>query len=309
MSRSVEALRKAGFRVVVDETCDLPGGLAALPPEQLAATFHRLVADPEVDAILGAVGGWTINSVLSHLDYTHIAASRKVIVGYSDLAALLWAILARAGLVTFHGPTVLPEWGEAGGVAPYTRDNFLRVVSGFDRPVEFRPPERYTDEFLAWDQDDSRPRALRPASSWVSFRHGTAEGPLIGGCMSTFALQLGTEFMPPLDGAILFLEEEDKAPDRYLAYLESFRQQGVFDAVAGLIVGRFSRPRAMLNGFADMLEPLEIALRGVEIPIALDVDLGHTEPMLTLPMGARATLDCRQPTPSIYLVESAVADP
>ena len=97
--------------------------------------------------------------------------------------------------------------------------------------------------------------------------------------------------MPPLDGAILFLEDEETTPDRYLAYLESFRQHDVFDKINGLIMGRLSRPRKMRNLFFDFDEPLRLVLRDSAFPVALDVDLGHTEPMLTLPVGGDRLFD------------------
>lgn len=291
LQRGVEALSACGFRVRVDETCYRAAGLAADGPRELAEVLHKHLRDPEVDGLVAALGGWTINSVLPWIDYGLVRESAKALVGYSDVSALLLAVLAKARLVTYHGPAVLPEWGEWGGPSQYTRDAFLNEVSGRSPPA-WVAPAYSTDELLEWGRNDSRPRRMTPCGAWRAYKHGVGLGQLIGGCLTTLALQMGTPYMPALDGSVLFVEDEELTPDRFLALMESMRQRGAFSGLAGLIVGRPSRPRAMRNGFDDFVAALDIVLREATIPVALDVDIGHTEPMLTLPIGATAELRC-----------------
>lgn len=304
--RGVAQLEASGFRVKIAQSCSVPGGLTALPPLALADEFHALLDDDSVQAILAAVGGWTINTVLPHIDYSRVRRARKVIIGYSDISALLLAIYHRARLITCHGPALLPEWGEAGGVHAYTRQRFLEQVCEA-RPAGLLPePSEWTDEFLAWGLDDIRPRKLRHSEGWRSLSDGSAEGVLIGGCIPTVDLLFGTPFFPDLSGAILFLEDEETTPDKLRSFLESFRQRGFFDRVNGLILGRISRPRAMLTAYKDLHEVVRLSTLGYSLPVAVDVDLGHTEPMVTLPVGTRARLDCRGGRAKIMLLEPAV---
>ena len=308
LARAVRALEDTGFQVQVDTTCLEPGSLTALPAKQLAERFHSLLEDTGIGAIVSAVGGWTTNCMLPHIDYALVRSSRKVICGYSDVAALLWAICAKARLVCFHGPAALSEWGEAGGVWSYTQKSFLNMVCARSSLGSQEPPPSWSDEFLAWDVDDVRRRESLGRSEWHILQGGRAEGILVGGCMATLALQLGTDYIPDLSGAILFLEEEESTPDKYYGHLVSLRQHGVFDSIGGLIVGRLSRPSAMRNGYRDFREPLDCALTGYDFPVLCDVDLGHTEPMLTLPIGARARLRCDLPDQGCIQVLDAVVE-
>ena len=45
------------------------------------------------------------------------------------------------------------------------------------------------------------------------------------------------------------------------------------------------------------------------IPVASDLDFGHTDPKLTLPIGVQAALTCSAQNVSLSLVEPAVREP
>lgn len=76
-----------------------------------------------------------------------IAANPTILCGYSDITSLHHGIHRATGLVTFHGPAVIPQWGAVGGPFDYTVDHFQRVVG------EARPPGRLphsaTDEVIS----------------------------------------------------------------------------------------------------------------------------------------------------------------
>ena len=75
----------------------------------------------------------------------------------------------------------------------------------------------------------------------MTIRGGTAQGPLLGGCLETICWHLkGSSAWVDPEGAILVLETSEEAPpppyvDSYLTDLE---QLGVFDAAAALVVAR-----------------------------------------------------------------------
>ena len=286
-------LHSLGLRTRLMTNAGARDGFAAGTPEQRAADIHEAFLDPEVSVVLAAIGGYNSNQLLPHLDFDLIAAHPKIIQGYSDITWLLWAIAVRSGLRTFHGPALVPEMGEFPEVLPLT-DRFLRAAWFGGEPVEFAPADDWTDEFLDWfaQADLVRPRALVPGSGWRTIRGGRSEGWLFGGNLETIAWHLrGSSLWLDLTGALLFLEVSEDAPspaevDSYLTDLEHL---GVFEQVSGLLFGR------PLRYPASQAEPLlDVVRRHTErsgIPVLADVDLGHTDPMLTLPLGATAHLD------------------
>ena len=65
--------------------------------------IHEAFLDNNVKAILTAIGGFNVNQILEHIDYEIIRQHPKILCGYSDITALLNAIYAKTGLITYHG--------------------------------------------------------------------------------------------------------------------------------------------------------------------------------------------------------------
>jgi muramoyltetrapeptide carboxypeptidase LdcA involved in peptidoglycan recycling len=298
-------LHSLGLRTRLMTNAGACDGFVAGTPEQRAADIHEAFLDPEVSVVLAAIGGYNSNQLLPHLDFDVIAAHPKIIQGYSDITWLLWAIAVRSGLRTFHGPALVPELGEFPEVLPLT-DRFLRAAWFGEEPVEFAPADYWTDEFLDWfaQADLARPRTLVPGSGWRTIREGAADGWLIGGNLETVAWHLrGSSLWPDLAGALLFLEVSEDAPSPAEAdsYLTDLEHLGVFEQARGLVFGRPLRyPATQLDALWSVVRA---RTERSGIPVLADVDLGHADPMLTLPIGARAHLDASART--FRLLESA----
>lgn len=292
VERGVDYLRTLGFEVRLMPNAGLSTGWTAGGGEQRADDINDAFADPDVSVVLAAIGGNHCAQLLPYLDLELITANPKVFQGYSDNSVLHWWFYERARLQTFHGPMLLSELAEFPEVLPYTATWMASAWAG-DRAA-FEPAEEWTDEFLDWSEqaDLVRARRSKPGAGWRCLREGVAEGHLLGGCLETVAWHIrGTEIWSDPQGALLFLEtsEEAPAPEYVDAYLTTLERVGVFDAVAGLIVGR-------PYGYGDddketLFEVIQRRTEAAGIPVLADVDIGHSDPMLTLPMGARARLD------------------
>jgi muramoyltetrapeptide carboxypeptidase len=284
-------------------SCDSSAGLTALEPRALAEELHRALRDPSIDGVIVACGGWTLLLVLPFLDYELIGASAKPVVGYSDAASLVNLVAQRADLVAFHGPMALPEWGEAGGSWELTSASFQRVV-GDESWSELAVPvaEVWSDEVLWWDREDDRAR--RGSSDGESTRvvraGAAADGVLWGGSIVALGLLAGTDLWPAPSGALVFLEAEAVAPDELAARLWQLRLAGAFDGAAAVMLGKIGQPRATSWGYADFDGVLAAAVPE-GIPLVAGLDIGHTEPMVTLPVGARAILSAEGSRPSLTL--------
>jgi muramoyltetrapeptide carboxypeptidase LdcA involved in peptidoglycan recycling len=133
-------------------------------------------------------------------------------------------------------------------------------------------------------------------------REGTAEGPIIGGCLETICWHLkGSPAWIDPDGAIYFLEmsEEAPSPEHVDAYLTDLEQLGVFEKCTGLL---FGRPM----GYSD--EDAETLWRVVEertaasgIPVLANIDCGHTDPMMTLPLGVPSRMKANPSSPALVV--------
>jgi muramoyltetrapeptide carboxypeptidase len=288
--RGTAYLESLGLRVKpMPHAAGIEGWISA-PPERRAADLHAAFADPAVRVVLCAIGGNHSNQVLPHLDFDLIRANPKVFQGYSDMTVLHWAIAEEAGLSTFYGPALVPELGEFPAVLPLT-DRSLRSAWFGDEPLRYEPATEWTDELLDWNRqlDLTRPRRLRPSEGWLTIRSGAAQGPLVGGCLETIGWHLkGSRYWPDFDGAILMLEtsEEKPSPAHVDSLLTDLGQLGVLDAIAGLV---YARPYGYDDAERETM--WHVLDAHVRCPTLADVDCGHTDPMLTLPLGQVVRLD------------------
>jgi muramoyltetrapeptide carboxypeptidase len=300
-------LESLALRVRVMPHAARTDGWASAPAKDRAADLHEAFLDDEVSVVLAAIGGNHSNQLLPHLDFDLLRAHPKVFQGYSDMTVLHWALLKHAGLSTFYGPALVSELGEHPAVLPFT-DRFLRAAWFGGEAIGFEPAAAWTDEFLDWNlkADLERPRELRPGSGWVVVREGAADGWLLGGCLESICWHLkGSASWIDPTGAILFLETSEEAPSpaHVDAYLTDLEQLGVFAAAAALVVARpygYDDART-----ARLWKVVRERTEASGIPVLANVDLGHTDPKLTVPLGARARLNTAGPT--FALLESPTA--
>ncbi|WP_439476944.1 S66 peptidase family protein [Brevundimonas sp.] len=265
--RGLRALEARGYRVVVSPSAEKRHGYLSAPERELAADLMAAFLDPGVDAIICAGGGTNANRLLKHLDYDAIRRNPKILVGLSNPTTVLNAIHARTGLVVFHGPVVVWNLGEPGGLDPFSTDNMWPMLE------------------QKW-----RERPIPPEPTWRWLRGGSASGPLLGGNLISLQCLLGTSHEPNWDGAILFWEDIAKPVNRLDLMLTHFRDVGVFDRIAGMVVGRLVACDEPKGGLS-LEHMLEEVLEGTEFPVLNAVSLGHTPEKVTLPVGAMAELN------------------
>ena len=127
---------------------------------------------------------------------------------------------------------------------------------------------------------------------------GTVTGELFGGCLEVLDWLRGTTARPGAAewrGRLFFVEpsEEKPTPGCQRRMLRSFGVLGVFDAIAGMLVGRLrdhsDAERAAFE--ATVLAIVSEEFGRPDLPIAANLPFGHTDPQWVLPLGVRAELE------------------
>ena len=183
----------------------------------------------------------------------------------------------------------------------YSYRQFDNVLLNATAPVLCQPPEEWT---TGSPRDDrARARLKQNGRRWL--RSARAQGRLIGGNLATLRTLAGTPFRPSFKDAVLFLEEVKTGPsflqevDQSLAHLAML---GVFADIRGLVVGKLNDATAFETRMFDQRISQHTA--GCDFPILSQVDLGHTDPKLSLPVGIQGSLDSA--TGLLNLAEVAV---
>ncbi len=258
LDAGIAFLEAAGFRVRCPENLQHQKGYLAGSDTHRAALLQAMLTDPDINAVMCVRGGFGCMRVLPLLDFDAIAQQPKIIVGYSDISALLAAIAQRAGFVTYHGPVV----AELGYANDATRSAFLNLMT------------------------NSKGYALRP-SNGVTVQGGQVRGLVTGGNLTTLCHLVGTPYAPRLDGCIVALEDHQEATYRIDRMLTQMKLSGVLDGVAGLVLGTFKN-----CGPLDMIiKIVRNIFKGRSLPILAGFDFGHGATNIAFPVGLSATLD------------------
>ena len=285
---AVESLQALGLRVRVGEHVMSRYGYLAGPDRDRAADINAAFADDEVRGVIALRGGWGAARALPHIDFDLIAANPKVLLGYSDITTLLNAVLAQSNLVSFHGPNATSPW------TGFTTREMRKIVFNGETPLMANP--RLRNGTLAVRANRTYP--IVP---------GRARGRLVGGNLTLLSALAGSPWFPDTTGAILFLEEVDEYIYRCDRMLTQLALAGVFEKVAGVVLGGFTDCDVSPSGygrfslhdvFAQHLAPLgKPAFSGAMI--------GHVSQKRTIPLGVEAEIDAEAGT--IQLLEPAVA--
>ncbi|MCJ1382962.1 hypothetical protein MMC17_006075 [Xylographa soralifera] len=278
------------------------------PTEQIAhrvAEIHQAFVDPTIHGIVCTIGGLSANELLPHIDYALIRSNPKPFCGYSDITLLHHAFYTKAGLRTFYGPAAIPQFGEHPHPFPFTAKHWLHVLQptspndGANAIVGSMPrSETWTQEFQDWEseEDGKRPRAMTPTKGWKWLRPGTAEGTIMGGCLPSILQLAGTPYFPSYTDTILLLEMPDWDAPGVGMPLEFARSNvadlvnmGVIGEIRGMVIGRpYQYDEEVWANWEAMIVEM---CAGTDFPILCNVDVGHTDPILTVPLGARCRLD------------------
>lgn len=251
--------------------------------------LNSLIHDPNVRCIMSTIGGMVSNSMLPYIDYEALRKDPKIIVGYSDVTAILFAIYSQTGLITYYGPALVASFGEMGYFLNQTYQYFNDVVEQPNFPYQITNPEFWTEDYVDWQKQSAV--KSKNKNSLVTLNNGQASGRLIAGNLNTISGIWGSKYMPEINqGDILLIEDSfiDAATvERSFSHLKLC---GVFDRIGGLIIGKHEKFDDKGSG-KKHYEILMEVIGKPTCPILAEYDCSHTHPMITLPIGSRVLLD------------------
>lgn len=227
------------------------------------AQLQAAVSDPDVQIIMALRGGYGCSRLLPHIDFEAIAASGKLLVGFSDITALHMGLMARTGAFSYAGPMVAGDFGSAEPVQ-FTLDNFWQCLAGPTHTI---------------------------SESVVGNPCIEVAGTVWGGNLAMVVSLLGTPYFPRIDGGILYLEDIAEHPYRVERLLLQLDQAGVLARQRAVLLGDFSGYKLAPNDngydFDTMLAHLRATL---PVPVLTGLSFGHIARRVTIPFGAQGRL-------------------
>jgi muramoyltetrapeptide carboxypeptidase len=245
------------------------GYFAGEDHERLAA-LDAALRDDRAAVLWAARGGYGVTRLLGRLDGAVLRRAPKLLVGFSDLTALLCWAYVHAGVPSIHGPVVaqldeLPE---------HDRERVFDLIAG------------------------ELPEPLLADEHSAALHGGRVEGPLIPANLEVLRSLIGTPHMPALAGAILAIEEVGERPYRLDRALTQLLDSGSLRGVAGVAVGDLHGCVEPDNGGSrgwSAAEVVEDRLARLGVPVLTGLAFGHAPGRnAALGFGVRGRLDADQ---------------
>jgi len=289
--RGIRVLNALGFRTRLGRvTRRLFGGsMLSAPDAERLKELEEAFSDPEVKCIMASRGGYGTLRLLESLDYELVAHNPKILVGYSDLTALLNSIHLKTGLVTFHGPMVAVDFG-AEKPSKYTLEWFQKAVM-VDKPLG------------VVEQPDGGPRTVV---------EGRGVGEIVGGNLSLLTRLLGTPFEPDFTGKIVLLEEVDEDPYKVDGMLTHLLLNGSIRRAAGIVFSKCvscpppERAGKPINAIS-VEEVVRERLEKIGVPSIYGFNAGHNPDIPTIPIGALGEVDATDGV--LTILEPSTSEP
>lgn len=280
VDKTVKYFEDLGYKTKLGKNILASNGYMAGSIEQRVFDLHSMFKDPTVNAIICAWGGTSANQLLQYINYGLISNNPKIFVGLSDPSVLSLAISTKSKIPTFHGPTGY-NFG-ATNLTPYTEKYFFKALSRIE-PIGL----------------------IEELSKREIIKEGTVEGEIIGGNLTLLQTIIGTPYEPDWNNKILFWEDLFVELHTIDLILTQFDNAGIFAKIKGMVIGKLvecnEEEYTINESFSELIERLT---KRYNFPILYNVDLGHSDDKITIPIGVKCKMVLEDKTIQLEIIES-----
>ena len=237
---------------------------------QRLSDLHQVFSDPQLKGVICARGGYGTGRLLHNIDYDLIRRNPKVLLGFSDITALLNSIYKETGLVCFHGPVAASE------LTAFTKASLTgQLFEG--AKLDLQAVDGYT------------------------IKGGAAQGKLVGGNLSLITSLMGTKYEMNLNKKVVIVEDVGESPYRVDRMLTQLVSSGALKNARGLVFGTFNGCDIDTDDPENAKEfTLKQVLKdrcvGLKIPVYYGMNFGHIDDNATLPIGIKVAFDANKGT-------------
>lgn len=239
----LSTIREIGYEPVCTDYIFEESSYFSGTGSERAEALLGLYKNSDIKAIFDISGGDIANEILDYIDFDVIKEHPKCFYGYSDNTTIINAIYKKTGR-----PSGLYQ---------------IRNLIYEDRENQIK---NFRDTFLMG-------KSSLTDISYYFIQESFMEGIVVGGNIRCFLKLAGTEYMPDLEGRLLFLEALNSTSAQVMTYLCQLKQMKAFEKINGILLGTFTRLDSEI--FVPSVEELVQKVAGKDIPIARTMEIGH----------------------------------
>jgi muramoyltetrapeptide carboxypeptidase len=284
--RGVARLKALGHTVEIDADALKSHMRFAGEDATRIAAIHRAAAS-EADVALITRGGYGLTRLLGQINYAAIAKGIEhgtQFVGFSDFTALQNALLAQVGSITWAGPALGEDFGTVDLPDDIMEACFDDLVEGQGEGAGWRLARE--DAQLAIDSVASSAENRSDVGDFY-----IKDATLWGGNLSVLVSQIGTPYLPNIEGGILFLEDVGEHPYRIERMLTQLLYSGILARQKVVVLGQFTNFTKVPHDRNFRMATVVSWLRSqLQVPVLTELPFGHVPTKVLLPVGAKVEL-------------------
>ena len=293
-------LKMLGFKIKEFPTAKGDAKYQYQNPKVRADDVNAAFADRDVKGIITTIGGDDSVRILPYLNKEIIASNPKFFMGYSD-TTVLTTFCNKLGLITFNGPSVMAGFSQMGTVGAGFKKHLEDFLFEDINEYEYKPYEYYFNNYPDWSDKTNTGKVSEPTKTtgwnWLQ-GNTTLLGQLFGCSIEALEFIKGTDYWFDKDfwnEKILFFEtSEDKPTVSQVKFmLRNYGTQGIYNKVKAILFGRArdysEEEKVELDNTLTNVVGFEFGKP--ELPIISNMDFGHTDPQIILPLGIKAELN------------------
>lgn len=292
---AIKNIRKEGYPIIEGPNIWRDEGVAGSASPELRAREIHDAFDSEAKLILSVGGGETMCEILPYLDFERLKKGEpKWFMGFSDNTNLTFLLTTICDMVSVYGPCAPGYFPKKWRLSEADAFDLLSGKTHFEGYPKWSIT-RSNKERPLWTYRLSQPKVITPYRYEKPF-----EGMLLGGCLDCLINLCGTRFdtvrefvLAHPEGIIWYLEACDlHALALRRAYFQ-LKEAGWFANVKGILLGRMLSGRDEILGVDRFGAAIDM-LGDLNVPILMDVDLGHLSPSMPILNGAKARIALKE---------------
>jgi len=258
LSDGVKILTDFGLTPIWTDRVFQRQGYLAGPDSLRVLELADALKDQACEAVIAIRGGFGVTRIIDELANHNFGS--KLVMGFSDITALLIYLNQTANQVVFHGPNVLGM----PNLDPESRGRLKAALLGLDWETNF---------------------------TWAGLqllRGGFAKGRLLAGNLTLICTLAGTWTQANLAGALLVIEEVNEPLYRIDRLLTQLAMQVQARQLSGVIIGDLG---VAAQDLPDLPNVLESFTNRLDCPVVTGFPAGHKHQNHPIPLGIEASLD------------------
>lgn len=275
--------------------------------EERAKDLIDAFENKEIKAVIASLGGNDQVTYVKNLPSEPFVNNPKPFFGFSDNTHFMNHLWLN-GVPSYYGGAVLTQFAMQGEMDEFTV-NYLKKALFEEGEFELNSSKKYNDIGLNWNDPETLKarRTYEDNDGWFWDGAQSAEAITWGGCLESIdeLLRHGIDIptLEQFEDIVLFAETSEEIPSHEYVrrVFRALGERGILARVKGVLIGRpkaweFDKPniaeekvRYRENQRNTILETVRVY--NESIPIVQNLDFGHSDPQICLPMGMTTKID------------------